>query len=486
MTQMNGKIIALTSPAGLPFDFFVAITDKGGDNDQERLIAVTGNHVVTKQRKTNEYILHATGHNSYLNFFEQLSSDFGLRLPQNRKEEKKSSFMIPYKEVLSSNIAPGILYGYGDPAAILVNEGVKEDRWYYIVSTSNDAPDSFPIIKSKDLKQWSFVNYVFPQGKKPAWAADGELTSDYWAPEIHYVRNEYRVYFVARDKVTLELCIGMARSPHPEGPYHADPEPILRGNKIDPHIFMEDDNTAYLLWKEDNNESWPSLLNNMLYQHPGFIDVLFEKEEDRVTTSFILTIWPWAEKLPPMERFLVIQVQIEAVIAMFADFYHRLESLANTVTVDIQEKIRPVLNFMRTPVYAQPLSEDGSSLIGQRTKLIENDLAWEAHLVEGVWLTKQESKYYLFYAGNDFSTDKYGIGVAISDSPTGPFEKLPSPFLQSTENWWAPGHPSLVKGPDGVPLMFLHAFFPKETGYKQFRALLSVSIKFSGNSVLFV
>jgi beta-xylosidase len=134
-------------------------------------------------------------------------------------------------------------------------------------------------------------------------------------------------------------------------------------------------------------------------------------------------------------------------------------------------------------MFAQQLSEDGSSLIGERTKVIENDLAWEAHLVEGMWVTKQDNRYYLFYAGNDFSTSQYGIGVAIGDSPLGPFNKMEKQLLQSTATWWAPGHPSLTKGPDGNNHLLLHAYFPEKAGYKQFRTLLSIPVFFGKDEV---
>jgi beta-xylosidase len=124
------------------------------------------------------------------------------------------------------------------------------------------------------------------------------------------------------------------------------------------------------------------------------------------------------------------------------------------------------------------------SLVGERTKIIENDQAWEAHLIEGMWLTEHRGKYYLFYAGNDFSTVRYGIGVAIADSPLGPYRKMPEPLLRSTKEWSAPGHPSVVTGLDGEPLLFFHAFFPGRTGYKEFRALLAARIEFESDGVL--
>lgn len=69
------------------------------------------------------------------------------------------------------------------------------------------------------------------------------------------------------------------------------------------------------------------------------------------------------------------------------------------------------------------LSPHGSTLLGAPKKIIENDLPWEAHLVEGMWVTKHLNKYYLFYSANDFSTDQYGVGVAIADNPLGLSEK---------------------------------------------------------------
>jgi hypothetical protein len=184
-----------------------------------------------------------------------------------------------------------------------------------------------------------------------------------------------------------------------------------------------------------------------------------------------------------MERFLTQQVFIEAVIARYTWFYDRLGEIAESQGPATQQAIRCLREVMRTPIYAQLLSESGTELAGEHMKIIENDLAWEAHLVEGMWVTRQRNKYYLFYAGNDFSTDQYGIGVAIADSPLGPYQKMEKPFLQSTAEWRAPGHPSVVTGPDGQQHLFLHAYFPGEAGYKQFRALLSVPLIFQDTQV---
>lgn len=470
----------LISPEKTPYAFTIIVRES--KKSKQCTFEVTGNDPVTGIKKTCIYQIQNREHNSYLDLFENLSKDFGLRLPQNRKSKIEYDFTKSYNELLTKNLVPEMLYGYGDPAVLRVEQ--EKQIWYYLISTSNDAPDSFPICRSKNLEDWEFVGFVFPKGKKPEWAAEGEYISDYWAPEMHRVKNEYRVYFVARDKNTLELCIGVARSLMPEGPFIADKEPILKGDKIDPHVFVEDDDNTFLYWKEDNNGVWPNLLTDLLYKHPGYISKLFIEKEDQITASFIVTLWPWIQRLKTMEAFLAKQIFIEAVINSFSNFKKRLLELAEDQPSDIKKNIQAIIYVMRTPFYAQKLSANGSSLIGEKKLIMENDQEWEAHLIEGMWITKYDDKFYLFYSGNDFSTSQYGIGVAIADDPLGPFKKLSDPILRSTEQWWAPGHPSVAAAPDGKPYLFFHGFFPNQAGYKEFRVLLSVPITFEKEHVV--
>jgi hypothetical protein len=86
-----------------------------------------------------------------------------------------------------------------------------------------------------------------------------------------------------------------------------------------------------------------------------------------------------------------------------------------------------ILDAMRTPIRAQRLSAHGVSFIGEPTEVLANDLGWEGHLIEGPWVTRQQGRYWLFYAGNDFCTPAYGIGVAVADHPLGPYVKQLQP-----------------------------------------------------------
>jgi hypothetical protein len=141
-----------------------------------------------------------------------------------------------------------------------------------------------------------------------------------------------------------------------------------------------------------------------------------------------------------------------------------------------------ILDAMSTPIYAQRLDDDGN-LVGEDRIVLTNDQEWEGHLIEGPWVTCQQGRYWIFYAGNDFGTPAYGIGVAVADHPLGPYVKQTEPLLKSTKTWWAPGHASVAAGVDESPQLFFHAFFPGSGGYNAFRALLTTPLSFDRDQV---
>ncbi len=180
-----------------------------------------------------------------------------------------------------------------------------------------------------------------------------------------------------------------------------------------------------------------------------------------------------------MRRFLVHGPLIEAVTDDLPGFKARLQAAGAAAA-----PAAAIAASLRTPVYAQRVSEDGRSLVGEPTLVLENDQLWEAHLIEGSWIWREAGRSYFFYSGNDFATPQYGIGVAVADHPLGPYRKAGAPLLRSSRRWIAPGHPSVALAPDGRPHLFLHAYPPGEIGYKAFRALLSVPLRFDGDRVM--
>jgi hypothetical protein len=408
----------------------------------------------------------------YGDFYEALARDFGTRLPLELDAPIPDGPEPPWRPLITDNIHPHILCGYGDPAVLRTDEG------YVLVATSNDAPDAFPILRSADAEHWEHAGFVFPEGQTPAWTAAGLKVGDFWAPEMARVGDEYWLAYTARD-TNRSLSIGIARSVHPTGPWVDNGEPLLRGDGgaggvIDSHIFVDADGQPVLFWKRDTNSVWPRPLAGYLRERPHLIDRMFDEEGDRRTAAFAAAVQPWANERRPMERFFLMQPFIGAVLGR----WQRVRAvLAEAGGADM------ILAAMRTPILAQRLAADGRSLLGEPVEVLANDLDWEGHLVEGPWVTRQEGRYWMFYAGNDFTNPSYGIGVAVADSPFGPYAKRPEPLLRSTRKWLAPGHASVAPGPDGGPRLFFHAFHPGTGGYNAFRALMTVGLRFGDAGV---
>lgn len=472
----------LVTPEGAPYRYEVTLMGGGTPGESACRAIVSGEEPAAgaasgakRSIRRREYAFRRNDHASYLRLFDQLADDFGLRRPVGRENRATPAAITRYEALLTEPLNEHIWYGYGDPAVLRVSTGGVPS--YYMTCTSNDAPNAFPILRSADLAHWTHVGFVFPEGRTPAWALSERGVADFWAPELHLVSGEFRVYFVARHVATRELCIGMARADSPEGPFAAGPEPLLRGGAIDPHVLV-DGTQAILYWKEDSNAVWPVVLSALLHDFPGLIGDLFRRDADRRTASFTAALLPWLHTLEPMERFLVEQNLIEAVTSHFADFESRISALASGQAGELTQRLHELLSHLKTRMFAQRLNTDGSQVTGEKVKVLENDQPWEGHVVEGIWVLKHDDRYHMFYAGNDFSTSEYAINVAVSRSPWGPYVKSATPFLRSTREWSGPGHPSVAIGPDGRHVLFLHAYRPGAEAYKQFRAFLAIPFVF--------
>ncbi|UQZ36136.1 alpha-N-arabinofuranosidase [Paenibacillus sp. PK3_47] len=81
-----------------------------------------------------------------------------------------------------------------------------------------------------------------------------------WAPDAAYKNNTYYLFFPARDKEGI-FRIGVAASASPSGPFVAEPDYIPGSFSIDPAVFIDEDNRAYMyfggLWG-GQLEKWQS------------------------------------------------------------------------------------------------------------------------------------------------------------------------------------------------------------------------------------
>jgi beta-xylosidase len=101
-------------------------------------------------------------------------------------------------------------------------------------------------------------------------------------------------------------------------------------------------------------------------------------------------------------------------------------------------------------IYAQRLSSDGLTLVGDAVRILEVDQAWEGPIVEAPQLVLVDGRYWLFYSGNWFNQPHYGIGVASCEGPAGPCTKpFDGPWLGSNAQGSGPGEASLFVDDDG-------------------------------------
>jgi beta-xylosidase len=115
-----------------------------------------------------------------------------------------------------------------------------------------------------------------------------------------------------------------------------------------------------------------------------------------------------------------------------------------------------------TYIQVQEMAPDGLSLVGEPTKLVQNDKRWEGIVIEAPTMWKQDGAYYLFFSGNIYNGLDYAIGYATCQSPSGPCEDAPeNPILKTSLERppvISPGHQTIVTDDDGELWLVYHAW----------------------------
>lgn len=130
------------------------------------------------------------------------------------------------------------------------------DGYYYMTGSTGDNiwaySSGVELWKSPDLHSWEYLGLVWDIDKEAEdWVKEWRkhprrATRAVWAPEIHYVKNNYFICF--------SMCPGgvgilKSKTGKPEGPYVSafeQPGPIVNG--IDPTLFEDEDGQVYFSW----------------------------------------------------------------------------------------------------------------------------------------------------------------------------------------------------------------------------------------------
>ena len=116
-------------------------------------------------------------------------------------------------------------------------------------------------------------------------------------------------------------------------------------------------------------------------------------------------------------------------------------------------------------LWVQQLSPDAASLRGAPVALLSNTKPWHGNLIEAPEMVVHDGRYFLFYSANDYGSDKYAVGYASCQSPTGPcVDRSAEPLLSTAPAAAGPGHNFVLDLPDGSSVMFFHAWPPDAIG----------------------
>jgi len=144
-------------------------------------------------------------------------------------------------------------------------------------------------------------------------------------------------------------------------------------------------------------------------------------------------------------------------------------------------------NCCGTPIsiIAQKLSADGTILVGAPVHVagLTNDKPWEGAVIEGEQMIRHDGRYYMFFAANDYGSDKYATGYATCASPLGPCRDAEeNPILKSEPDLVGPGHQSVFTF-RGKTYIAYHAWRQTEDGKKRYRAMYISQVRWAGHEI---
>ncbi|KAK6428258.1 hypothetical protein LTR95_015600 [Oleoguttula sp. CCFEE 5521] len=134
-----------------------------------------------------------------------------------------------------------------------------------------------------------------------------------------------------------------------------------------------------------------------------------------------------------------------------------------------------VAPIVPTPIKVQALANDGITLQGSATTILDNLGASEEGIIEAPSLTHVNGIWILYFSGNCFTGSNYNVNYATSSSITGPYTRAARPLFKSGDFG--------LSGPGGADIdrygvnMLFHA------NYGSGRALYQAQVSVNGKVV---
>ncbi len=126
------------------------------------------------------------------------------------------------------------------PSHDVANMGKGRENWFCMAD--------YHVFSSENLTEWTDHGVIVHQNNVP-WTNPESYSM--WAPDCIYRDGKYYFYFPTTNKnntTQRSFGIGVAIADTPEGPYSIMDTPINGVHGIDPNVFIDKDNQAYLYW----------------------------------------------------------------------------------------------------------------------------------------------------------------------------------------------------------------------------------------------
>jgi len=132
--------------------------------------------------------------------------------------------------------------------------------------------------------------------------------------------------------------------------------------------------------------------------------------------------------------------------------------------------------IVATPIILQPVKQDGITLTGSSTTILNNQGVSDSGIVEGPSITRTSAgTYVLFFSSGCFTQDSYTVSYATASKVIGPYTRNSKPLFETgTDGLTAPGSASIWS--DAKHMVF-HA------NYNGGRAMYTAQITVNGKSV---
>ena len=239
----------------------------------------------------------------------------------------------------------------------------------------------------------------------------------------------------------------------------ADPGAFAWGGKY--YMVSTSGNPSFNIFVSDDMANW-QWANAAVFDgtHPWGKDRFWAPELHRVNNKFYV----YYSAGDATGRMKIGVATADTITGPYKDLGRPIVSDAAADVIDINyfqddtgKQYLYWKNNASSQIYVQEVAADGITLVGTAKSTLQPSLAWEGGTLEGSWTMKKDGQYYIFYSGNWFNSDKYGVGVARSASPLGPWTKKGDPILKSGNRWKGPGHNSVLST-NGGDYMLYHAW----------------------------